>query len=465
MKSVVGIELGKETIKLLRVDFKGKTAVSVDYHAEDIDMNKHDLVGDQVAQMIAKQKSNKLIVLFLPRNQVTVRNIHLPSDSKSEIGRMIDLHIGRIVPYKKEDVVYNYMSCGNDKSGYTRVMLAIAHNDMIKEQLRSVDSAGILADCIVLSSCGVHQYITNFLSKQIEKLELFIILDIDKSFADFMVASKKSLLFTRTIQKSGVLEEEEAVTHFLGQIRQSLVIFNNEEVNTKPEKIFLTGEFQAGLVDKLEKELDIEVVGVVDPIKTQYPNAKIDLQSKSSQMSLASLICAKFKSDLVFEVPEIAFKKALKEKIRDVTILSCLVLYFLCVFIMLFFVRLSSLNEYVAKLSSNSDEIEQTHGEIITNIDKINIVSDILENREKKLWVIYNIQKLIPEYITLNYFSLESNDKIIIKGSASASSQVFEFVNVLNSYQEFNSAEALYTRQRRDKGAELTDFEIHFLLG
>ena len=71
---------------------------------------------------------------------------------------------------------------------------------------------------------------------------MVLLLDIDRDFTDFIIFSADNLLFSRCITLGQEeMKEEIKRTKFVGEIKQSLVIFQGEETSKKPTKIFLSG--------------------------------------------------------------------------------------------------------------------------------------------------------------------------------------------------------------------------------
>ena len=64
-----------------------------------------------------------------------MRKADLPSRDKAEIEQMLGLHIIKQVPYPKEEIIWGYQSLGFDGISNTRILLAIAHRDILRKYL------------------------------------------------------------------------------------------------------------------------------------------------------------------------------------------------------------------------------------------------------------------------------------------------------------------------------------------
>jgi Tfp pilus assembly PilM family ATPase len=462
MKNVIGIEIGKETLKVVLGQVGGIHQRILNVAVRPIAADDDKSVGAALVEVFAAWKIKpRNVILSLPRNQVTVRNLHLPSKDSGEMDRMIDLHLGRIVPYKKEEVVYTYTMSGNDTLGYTRIVLAIAYYDIIKRQMKLLDKAGVLPEGIVLSSCGIHAQICALYKADIRQMPLFIILDVDTDYTDFIVADKQQMYFTRSIAvKASALNEEEGRTRLIGQVRQSLVIFNNEEINEKPSMIYLSGFAQQGLADALSKELDIALTSVPGSGNTDSEKTTI----ASSTTAVERIAIDGTRQKLCFDIPEIQAQKSIRAKIRDLITLGVVGCYLAGILCMVFAARLYCRDGYRRELDRRSALIENDVGAMGRELDRIMLVKDHLQRRSVPVFLLDSLHKIMPVTVATTWISLDNAGKIVVRGEARESSDVFAFVNVLDQYEYFEQATANYTRKRKVKDREVTDFEVTFVM-
>ena len=78
-------------------------------------------------------KKQKPLVLCVPRNQITLRNLKFPSTDEAELDNIVKLHLTQQVPYSKEEIIYNYVILHKDPSGFTRVLLGIMHRELLRK--------------------------------------------------------------------------------------------------------------------------------------------------------------------------------------------------------------------------------------------------------------------------------------------------------------------------------------------
>ena len=191
----VAVEIGKQYLKVVSVQSQGIQSKLSDCIIEPIPSFTDEQIAQKISSIFTREKIRvKFVTVCLSRDSVTIKNLHLPSRNQQEINQMLDLHIARVVPYKKDEIVYAYQSLGVDEMGYSRTILAIAHKDIIKRQENILEKASLFIDKVTLSSYGIWQWAVRSFGSEIKEDELYILLDFDSTFTDFIVFSQKNLL-------------------------------------------------------------------------------------------------------------------------------------------------------------------------------------------------------------------------------------------------------------------------------
>jgi len=464
MKTSLGVELGNEYFKIA-VDIQRGTHPRLQKCiAGSIPSSNDDRVGNTIASELKKIKcKERSVVVSFPRNLVTVRNLHLPSSDIEEIEKMIGFHITRIVPHKIEDVIFCYCISGTDDMGCKRITLAITHKETAKKQLKMLDKAGFLVDRITLSSYCIWQWVIKEHLKDIKQGELYVIIDVDASFTDFIVFEKDNLLFTRSI---GVKAKEIAgpgLTRLLGEARQSLLVFQNEEISKRPQRIFLSGVAAQSNKETIEMELEMPVTCV------ELPSCDIEGEKDATEnvsfSAVSNVIRLTEKEDtLSFVLPEIVIRKSLREKIKDLVIMGSLVIYFLGAVCFIFLGRIYNQRNYLNQLKSGYYQIEKDIGDLVQQLEKVKLVKEYLHARQVYLYAFHQLQQIMPDNMAINKIRINEQGKTTLRGQVFQLSDVFKFINALEQVKYFRNVQTKFTRQGRWEDQVVTDFEIYFEL-
>jgi len=465
----IGLEFAERYLKLV-IAKPQITSSKLFHYVEPISSFSDEQITGKIKDILKKNKLKpKGLILCLSRNLVTVRNLHLPSKDKQEISQMIDLNIARIVPYKKEEIVFGYCILGADETGYTKVILAIVKGDAIRRQSKIIENTVLLIDKVSLSSYGIWQWILNNHSSEINQTDLYLILDIDFEFTDFIVFSHENLLFTRSINvgANAILDIGElGVTKLLGEVKQSLIMFYNEEINKKPAAVFLSGaHIKSGLSKTIETELGFPVKLVKGPYPTETSGSKDgNIPNDVSLTAISGLSSKDSGRILYFALPEIQIRKSLREKTRELMIAGSSFIYLFTIICVILFSNISHQESYLNKLNQRNAIIEKEMGNLSGQLNKIDFVKSYLSNRRKPLIVFTQLEKMTPDNISISSVAIDEQDKVSIKGQAMQLSDVFKFISTLEQVKYFKNVETKSTRKKKVKDKDVTDFELAFQL-
>lgn len=467
MKVIISIEIGEEYLKIVAAKRTGRQSRIVNCLTVSIlTLNSNDIQA-AIGRFFSANKYKPLTVeLCLPRNFVTARNLHLPSELPEEITKMINLSVSRIVPYKKEEVTFSYRLSGKDTMEYTRIVLAIVQNELIRKQIKVVEKNGVLVDRVTLSSYGIWQRVLELYRNQIKQGELCLILDVDTTFTDFIIFDTENLLFTHNIAiKIKELNTELGLKKFLGEARQTLLMFNSEEVEKKTTKIFLSGKVAEGLKKVIEDELTIPVTIVPSPIPEEVWKKKgREISEETSLTAVSNMIFADNSRRLVLELPELQLRKSMREKTKGLIIIGSVVACFLLLLTLIFLGREHNKQLYLNEIMEFSERLEKDTEGILHKVNRNKVVQDYINTRSVPLYVIYRLQRSISETIAINFISIDDENKIILRGQAIQLSEIFGLVTQLEKVSNFKNVQTNYTRKVKVTDGSATDFELEFLL-
>ena len=99
------------------------------------------------------------VLISIPRNLVTVRNLQLPTTDPRELEEMVNLQAVKQTPFLKEEIIADYHVVRSSPEGFTDVILVTTHRSVPNSNLNTLDEANLQAEGVRLSSQGVfHAY-------------------------------------------------------------------------------------------------------------------------------------------------------------------------------------------------------------------------------------------------------------------------------------------------------------------
>jgi len=467
----IALEIGEEYLKIALAKAAGpKESRLSDFIVEPVKSLTGDKISRYIADAVGRSKlKSQPVIVSIPRNCATVRNLHLPSKNRKEIGQMIGLHLPRIVPYKKEEAVFDHKPLGIDEMGYSKEILSVVHIDIPKRTLNIIEDAGLSVERIDLSSYGVWRWVVDSQRPEMNDTDIYLLLDVDTMFTDFIIFSRHSLLFTRSIAiGSRELDEKEralALKRFVKELKQSLMLFYNEELNKKPRKVFISGaRTAAAIAAPIGEELDIPAVTVPSAYSQGDLKAKGDTLPGDVSLSAVGELASDTSDDrgVSFVLPEIVAKKARKENIKKTIILAALIVYLLVAAAAIFLGRIHKQRSYLDLLTRENLSIEADIGDLPQQAKRIEFVKDFLRSRRVTLVLLYELQGIIPNNVSINSLNMDESNKVTLRGQGELLSDVFGFVTTLKDSGYFKDVATKYTRAKRVRDKEFTDFEVDF---
>src|SRR5437879_1760609 len=154
-RTITALEFSGEWLKLARVEVsaKGKRRLRrlvarPVVLPEEIPKTFVDLVKEGVGAADS-------ILISIPRNLVTVRNLQLPTTDPRELNEMIGLQTAKQTPYSKEEIISDFQVVRRSPEGFTDVVLITTHRSVSNRCLKILDDCRLKAAGIRLSSHAV----------------------------------------------------------------------------------------------------------------------------------------------------------------------------------------------------------------------------------------------------------------------------------------------------------------------
>ncbi|MFH0926615.1 MAG: PilN domain-containing protein [bacterium] len=463
-KNPVTIEIGMTWLKI--VVFKETESQQMEicaFELKDISAMKEQDVVNFIQSYLSNSKIKPdLLSAYIPRNMVTIRKEQLPSIDNKEITEMLDLKIGEYVPYARDEVSYGWASLGQGDRGFTRLMLAIVQRSRLRTMFNVLENARLPIEEVKLSSYSIWNWVVFSLKESLKSDELYIALDIDIDFADLIIFSLSHLLFSRSINiKAGELEEKIHCKKLASEIRQSLVMFQNEEVGNRPCKIFLSGvEKGAGaLADFLREDMGLAVTYVPSQkISKEFKQTESDI-TKVSTSGLCNPIINRNDSMISFTLPELQIKKALKEKTRELITLGSLFICTTALILGIFIGKIHNQQNYLNKLRGSYKGMESEVNKLSLYSKRITSIEKVIKEKGLLLNLLNALYKAVPQNIALLDIDFKDN-KLVLKGDALQMSDISDLVKALRAYPYFENVEKKYSRTKSTRKQEINTFEI-----
>ncbi|MBL7085424.1 MAG: PilN domain-containing protein [Candidatus Omnitrophica bacterium] len=463
-KTTALLEVGKAYLKLALVEDsfdKGRLITK---------LVKQDLAGNEGISGILKRESFDDLIIILPRNQVTVRNLELPTTDPEEIKDIISIQAGKQTPFSRDEIIADFQTIGLSRGHYTKILLAIVQKTIINNCLNNLAEKKDAISKIVLGSQAFANWCPIITRKTGD--ETFAVLDIYDDFSDFCVLSGSRLLFTKLLHFARSDFSKDAWQKaFLEEVELSLDAYRKESIGPPFNKIAIIGmnpeeKLNEEIKNILAKELSLETLGPFEDAEgiSISGEAKAVLDGEREKgVSFSKLIGLALSHDkpLMDFLPQ-GLKEARAKRIRrrELALTGILILLVaslsggillerICTKALL----LGRLNTRLVKLGDETSGLKKEDLRIRLIESRINAGNSAIE-------VLRQIHKVIPQEIYITAVNFEENKQVSLRGTSKDMSCVFKLVKTLEELPGFRDVKTKYVTKRRLKDKDLTDFEI-----
>ena len=464
-RPVIGFVFGQNIVKIACVRNAAGKAEVLGVRTCSIE----GLSDDEAARVLKDavhgfKVKNPVFVSSVDSLFVITKNIEIPSVKDAEIKEIIDLQAGRYTPYGRSEIIVDHINVGVYHNSYTKVLIVIVVQEVIKKQYAILTKAGITVNRIQFASESVGVACARAFSLKERQLPCAIV-SIDKANTDFIVISKGATVFVRNIPigcEHFATEPQEFLARFSEEIKKSLDAYRTEDIEALPDELMMMGPVD--IIDMMRASLthDAGMPVRVASLASGFSFSK-ELIADSGQSSLVSAISAALSagSTVVDLRPtELKLKMAFQERSREIIKSGIFLMAIIIIFCGMLIVKIYFRSSYLAKLDERLEVIEPQVKALEKASNRVTIIRRFIENKGQSLDILKEIYDLIPDNVYLKSIAIDEKHEITLKGTASAMSEVFTFVSALENSKLFKSAAAQNTASRKEAGKDVSDFEI-----
>jgi len=297
--------------------------------------------------------------------------------------------------------------------------------------------------------------------------ESFIILDVDNGFSDFIISGSENILFSRVIT-SGLdqLLDEERWPKFFGEMKQTLVISQGEEISKRPSKLYLTGagaELEK-LAVRIETEFNMPVERIATlqglPLAKEVTMTPDKVLSEASFTALLGLGLDATKKKINFVLPEAQIRKALREKTRDAILLGSSAMYLILILCGIYIERMHAKQGRLTLIEERYHRMRDGVELLDQKLERLRQIKSKLDTKTLALNYLLEASRLLPGEILVTNIGFVKDDRLSIKGRTAQMSDIFGFITKLENSPYFKDIQTRYTTRRKFKGVDLNEFEL-----
>lgn len=456
-------EIDQRRIKLAQIQVGDKEKSLSKLATFEVRSDDESLIVKAIKKIALDYKvAGTRVIVSVQRHKVTVKKLTLPSTNPAEIDSMVSLQAAKQLPFSPEKIISGYRILGKDKKGYSSVMMALVHTDVVDKIVGLFDSAGLEIERLALSSEALSVW-QGERRAEMGKDPCLCLVDIGRSSVEIQITKAGELDFTRSVVFS---QSESMPERIQDEVRKSLYTFKKTAQGQDVKKLVLTGRWS--LVKKegpaLKKGLGLPTV-FIDSIKQWPKGADCQLPSRPQLEgdSFTSLIASGFYSDnldinlIPQEMRLGRMSKIAKDNlIITATLALCIILGVTGIITKDFIEKNRYLSTVKKRLKESKPRVER--------LAKYKEMTDIIKRQTNikgsSIDILRELYGAVPSNINLAILDYRDGDSCLLRGTADKLSEALKFVSLLEESAYFENVEVRYATKRAIGKRDLTDFEI-----
>jgi len=472
-KIITALEIGSGWLRIVQVESFVKSRKIKKIIVEKVAISRssqNEKISEQIKDLLKGSKIDvSSLIVIVPHQAAAIRNLELPSTNPAEIKNMVELQIGKLTPFAKDEIIYDYQILNTNAEGYSGVMLAIVHQDIIRRYLDILKLAELKTERIALSFEGLLAWY-RFAYKGGATVESQALVNLDCDKSDFTVISEDKVVFCRNIslgqfQDSNI--EGEWQKKLTEEIKHSIYAYQSELAGSEIGKIIITGAqvFISSLNEaslKSEIGLPVEIIPQLENIPEASGSSAED-SGVIKNVSVAALLgfALTYPEQKFNFIPlQLRIEKEMRQREKDVYFVGTYLVFILMTISSIFLGRVYNKEQYLTLLKQETSKIQE-------KADELNSMRKVTEEIKKRTFrkafalnFIYEIHSVVFPEIYLTAISFDGENQLTLRGVSSAMSEIFGFLNTLEKSKYFQNVKTKFVTTRNIEGKDLTEFEI-----
>lgn len=379
------------------------------------------------------------ITLTIPRTQVSVKYITLPSTRPQEIKQMVDYEISNLYPYKNEELVYDHTLVEEMDDGSSRIMLVATTRDIIENACNILQDAGLVPATISVSTVALYNHFMRNRSLPAH----YLVINVDDSLAEILFICKDKLEFTRAVKldpfrdaASQVLEALETTTMVLLDLGNRVDVSVLCGSNTGLEEIASRIKEALGLPVEIDRSVSA-------PTEDHTQGARLNINLLPADIHTQQK------------------KKTRRRELLYVGILLGINLIFV---INVIYVRIKVKREYLKWLNNEVARIEGPASDLRKKAFSVELLNKYGVSGKKTLALLFEVYRCAPAGVSLNALDIshrKTGGVITVSGQAQDPDAVLKFSDALKKSVLISGTDVHYIKKQKSPGQEQkVDFEL-----
>ena len=406
------------------------------------------------------------VVVANPNHLCTVRLFSLPSTDPKEIRDIVELQAEKHTPYAKEEILMDFKMIERDRSGYSKVLLVIAHQDVINRPIRLAQRSGWVLERVGCELEGLVSWFRGVKRQATSGPIISMVLDVDGNTTMLVVLQRGQPQFQRSLD-TGIeqLERDPAQANgrLLGEVQRSLEALEGEGISGKVQEVLLTGSIDrlGGLKTHLEQGLGLSIALVSPWQGCQVSDAVQESLARLPDVSFAGLVGLSQDLGTIDLTPQATkLGQALEERAKALVLLGIQFMGALLLACFLLMSREYKARQYYRGLQHLYQAAAPEAVRMEQGLQQLQFVEEQMRHRGELLRAMDALVKAAPPEIEWRSVVFTTGDAVVLRATSDALPKVYEFSAGVTASPLFDEAEPRRVTKRKDGEKDVTDFEM-----
>jgi type IV pilus assembly protein PilM len=411
----------------------------------------------------------KEVLIANPTMLSTVRIFSLPSTDPKEIRDIVDLQAEKHTPYAKDELLMDFTIIERDPSGYSRVLLIIAHQDVIHRSVQLAEVAHLPLERV---GCELEGLVNWFrLMKRPSGSSASLVVDVDSRTTTVLAMVRGQPQFQRSLATGADQVEDDptqANDRLVGELQRSIEAWEAEGGTVKVQELYLTGRIErlGELKAAIERELNLPVHLIAPWQGLTLTESCRKAAGQLPNVSFASLIGLAFAPSEIDLTPHtMKLRQAFEARAKALVLFGFQCVSALILVSILIVGRAQKEQRYYQLLRRLYEQSAPESHRVERALVELKFVEGRLQQRGQLLEAITRLAEFSPPEIQWTSMTYIQGEGLVLKGTSQELPRVYEFAAGLErKAPEFKKVEVRRAAKRRVDGRDVADFELSCLL-
>jgi len=408
------------------------------------------------------------MILVIPRSNVIVKQLDLPTTDLKEINGIIDIMVGRLTPFPREEVVYGFEAVPVKGGSNSKVLVGIVQTAVINTLVSQFRGGSVPVQRIVFGS----ECFAALAPVIAERLGTgtFAVLDFNFDSSDFCVIAGSRLLFTKLVH-FGI--RDMGHSHWEDRFEEELeAVFSEFKVqNLKIEfsKIMLFNllQEQAEIFKGILNRRAQLVASLAEESLVRIPLAGSSQQgvaeAQTQGISFSKLFAAaKYgaRTAIDFSPAHVKQERAVGVQRKEFSRIFSLFIAVIAVALLILGSKVYVSELQLKSLNGQIAVLETQAAPLLSMLKRIRLIDDSRARSRSVMRSVQDVLRQVPSGMYLSEVTYIRDSVLSVRGTSRDNAKIFLFVESLKKEPLFRDVQVKYVTKRKD----INDFEVLCLL-